>query len=709
MRKLIIILILFAAPAWSADNQAINPSELPASITHAGANTLGALAGRTTVSSKTDISFHEDGTADHIDSVAEDFGSFESGDTVYVSGSTSNDGYYLVATASAASLILEDVCDLADEVAGDTITITEWPTFYLQSVDVDLNATAAANAITRGGYPMYEAGIQTVAETDKDNKEWMTEQTGIIDGGDDRTYASNNSVKGDYVSFHGETAPINGSSVGGLLIKGLTFDTEGTDWIFSHLNVLPGKDMTKAIKSFALYGTRNVCWHCTTGLSDDENATIGSYHTEEGNTAPEGAGIDNAYIYSIFAESYRDDDSLYDWASKGSMGSGQILRALWLYNWSHSNYQRAAPRIQGGLYEDGDESGATAIIVNNLDYNSGGLPAHVDDTRDAIGWYDVDFIGNISEEGPDTSANIDDKFLALGGANSPIHATSDLYMFGNCAIDSDTGWDCQDDIDDWNGFYDGTSQGNINNASGHNWYASGSGTNEWYMKTDNENPNIVCPSDIELANVNIDTGTLGSLSDHQWNCGDNDSLEYNTVYVRDDSGDPDTTEVLIEVIYTAQAIEDALKNTSEVVGIDWTPEAANAALRTKITSYAGAFPAFPHTVLARWRTEVSEGTGDIPLDALAYPTVTTAERNIATGMVADGYVNWPPGGDPWADTDWCSGNTNICTASDGVYNHVEWLYGLDYYATYGEFPTAPGAEEDTASLSGFSGSGASGF
>jgi hypothetical protein len=34
--------------------------------------------------------------------------------------------------------------------------------------------------------------------------------------------------------------------------------------------------------------------------------------------------------------------------------------------------------------------------------------------------------------------------------------------------------------------------------------------------------------------------TLGALGDHEWKWGDNDTLGYNTIYLRDDTGDPDT-------------------------------------------------------------------------------------------------------------------------------------------------------------------------
>lgn len=47
------------------------------------------------------------------------------------------------------------------------------------------------------------------------------------------------------------------------------------------------------------------------------------------------------------------------------------------------------------------------------------------------------------------------------------------------------------------------------------------------------------------------SGTVGSLTDHQWawvvSASSPDGLGYNTVYLRDDSGDPDVTGIIIEV------------------------------------------------------------------------------------------------------------------------------------------------------------------
>lgn len=61
---------------------------------------------------------------DTIDDSASGFGSFEANMEVLVSGSTSNDGVYKVATAAAGSLTLQTSDSLTVEAAGSSITIT---------------------------------------------------------------------------------------------------------------------------------------------------------------------------------------------------------------------------------------------------------------------------------------------------------------------------------------------------------------------------------------------------------------------------------------------------------------------------------------------------------------------------------------------------------------------------------------------------------
>jgi len=87
-------------------------------------------------------------------------------------------------------------------------------------------------------------------------------------------------------------------------------------------------------------------------------------------------------------------------------------------------------------------------------------------------------------------------------------------------------------------------------SSTYKWTASSNGDSEYYCELaaggdpsiDNE------PDYVTLDGKKITNGAIGSLSDHQWDYGDNDSLGYNTIYIRDESGDPDTTEAEIRGI-----------------------------------------------------------------------------------------------------------------------------------------------------------------
>ena len=62
-------------------------------------------------------------------------------------------------------------------------------------------------------------------------------------------------------------------------------------------------------------------------------------------------------------------------------------------------------------------------------------------------------------------------------------------------------------------------------------------------------PGIVAQPDyIVMDGVILTEGTAGSLTDHGWDYADNDTLGFSTVYIRDESGDPDTTGVSIRSI-----------------------------------------------------------------------------------------------------------------------------------------------------------------
>jgi len=85
------------------------------------------------------------------------------------------------------------------------------------------------------------------------------------------------------------------------------------------------------------------------------------------------------------------------------------------------------------------------------------------------------------------------------------------------------------------------------------WTASAT-SNEYYVElTGGGNPSLSEPSYLLFQDSISANGTVGSLADHGWDYGNNDTLGYNTIYIRDDSGDPDTTEVRIQTIIEATA------------------------------------------------------------------------------------------------------------------------------------------------------------
>jgi hypothetical protein len=78
------------------------------------------------------------------------------------------------------------------------------------------------------------------------------------------------------------------------------------------------------------------------------------------------------------------------------------------------------------------------------------------------------------------------------------------------------------------------------------WTASGSGTNEYYVRTAaNANPGFAATppttSGVYINSSAATKATLGSLAAGNWGYGDNDALGYSTVYVRlSDGTDPDS-------------------------------------------------------------------------------------------------------------------------------------------------------------------------
>ena len=88
----------------------------------------------------------------------------------------------------------------------------------------------------------------------------------------------------------------------------------------------------------------------------------------------------------------------------------------------------------------------------------------------------------------------------------------------------------------------------LTNTNNYKWTAS-STDNEYYVElAGGGDPSLTEPAYLLMDDMQISKGTVGSLSDHTWGYGDNDGLGYNTIYIRDDSGNPNDTDVEITTI-----------------------------------------------------------------------------------------------------------------------------------------------------------------
>ncbi len=80
-------------------------------------------------------------------------------------------------------------------------------------------------------------------------------------------------------------------------------------------------------------------------------------------------------------------------------------------------------------------------------------------------------------------------------------------------------------------------------VSPYSWTESGSGTGEYYLTNAGSDPDLLEPTEMRLGGVWQAYSTAGSLTAGSWDYGDNDTLGYETIYLRlSDDSDPDAQE-----------------------------------------------------------------------------------------------------------------------------------------------------------------------
>ena len=101
--------------------------------------------------------------------------------------------------------------------------------------------------------------------------------------------------------------------------------------------------------------------------------------------------------------------------------------------------------------------------------------------------------------------------------------------------------------------------------AGNHWTVSASGTNEYYLLNTAPFYSAAKPDKIYINGVEVVEGTVGSLGITQWDYGNNDTLGYDTIYVRlADGADPDIKAAVDESFVkkaTATASTDLFRST----------------------------------------------------------------------------------------------------------------------------------------------------
>ena len=120
------------------------------------------------------------------------------------------------------------------------------------------------------------------------------------------------------------------------------------------------------------------------------------------------------------------------------------------------------------------------------------------------------------------------------------------------------------------------------------WIESGNGTNEWYVElAAGGDPSLTEPKRIYMDNTLLVVGTIGTLEDHEWGWGTSGGeTAFSTVFMRDNSGDPDTSGVVVDAAQRASCIKSTDNSDITLDGI--ITERANSGLTDGCISFVSA-------------------------------------------------------------------------------------------------------------------------
>jgi len=392
---------------------------------------------------------------------------FIAGDTIEVSGTSNNDGLYLISSVIASEITLVSASSLTNENAGSSFTIQEQPTIFIVEDNAFTDGTPVDD--TRSGIPVKRGDIKEaikLASNKNGNIMVFFEDSGVVNlagenllvcesSGD---YCTSNNVIG--IGIYGQTAPDPGFAVRSGQIK--VWAQHG---IIQHISSWSSDEYIANSDCFALDDPEDCCTGENTGtctgivsLSSRNPIYMGSGNAENfiidhcsflwGPDENMGMGKTNTILYrSLMAESL--DIPNGENSKSLLISGGGLSNNIAIENIIVSAEQRN-PAIISAVGVQGDIEGFA--FVNNYIYNMGYQPIWIEMFDDEL---ELSMVNNVYDVGPDTwtDAQLPSRspysYFAVVDDLNGDGSNSKLYFSGN-KTENET----QSSSSDWDGVAD---------------------------------------------------------------------------------------------------------------------------------------------------------------------------------------------------------------------------------------------------------------
>lgn len=159
-------------------------------------------------------------------------------------------------------------------------------------------------------------------------------------------------------------------------------------------------------------------------------------------------------------------------------------------------------------------------------------------------------------------------------------------------------------------------------SSTYAWTASANGSNEYYVTlAAGGDPSLAEPDTVFFDSFRRERGMIGALGSGHWSYGDNDSLGYNTVYVRlDDDADPDDTGTDFVEAYIEQ-----IDLTGKTVTLRWKIDDEDMVEQTMTI----VTPAYEGKATYTW------ASGELTAGAMSYQIIVDDGSQLVTSLNKD--------------------------------------------------------------------------